>query len=248
MGNESDYLVRNAKLIVGYLTDIFKKKCILSAHFGENNASFLTAIVELDPKNNTLKLDCAPTEPLNQQLLNSPKVLFRTEMDGIKVSFSGKAITKTKSGAHAAFSMPIPASIFWMQRRHYYRVRVPLSHVGSYCEITFRTAQEDGGILTQTAMFRLSDISIGGVSFLCPDAQFARHFESDKSFTECTLYLHESNRAGIGLVVKDITEIRASTTTTQHRIGCVFTEIAPTFESCIQRYMQDIERQIKNIG
>lgn len=94
MEKESDYLVRNAKMIYGHLTDLVKNKCIIAANFGEDNASFLTTIVELDQKANLLALDVAPNEQLNRQLLTSAKVLFRTEFDGIKVSFRGKAIKK----------------------------------------------------------------------------------------------------------------------------------------------------------
>lgn len=248
MENESNYLIRNSKLIFSHLTDLVKKKCIISAHFGENNTSFLTAIVELDQKNNVLKLDCGPTELLNKQLLNSSKVLFRTEMDGIKVSFSGKDIKKSKHADHAVFTMPIPSAIFWMQRRHYYRVKIPLSHAGSYCEITFRVTNEDGSTGIQTVNFRLSDISISGFSFLNPNTEFVSHFEADKPFSECTLYLHDGNQSNIGFIVKDTIKIKSTVTTNEQRIGCLFTEITPTFESSILRYMQDIERQMKNIG
>ncbi len=248
MEKESDYLVRNPKRIVEHLTDIFKKKCIISAQFGENNASFLTAIVDLDINNNTLKLDCAPTELLNKQLLNAAKVLFRTEMDGIKISFSGKGIRKSKDTNQAMFEMPIPNPIFWMQRRQFYRVKIPLAHVGSFCEFFFSTDHEDGSTDTYSAKFRLSDISLSGFSLLNSDAKFASHFELNQSFTQCTLYLHDATHSTISFIVKDITNIQANTTATQQRIGCFITDVTPAFESSILRYMQDIERKIKNIS
>lgn len=247
MEKESDYLVRNPKLIAEHLTDIIKKKCIISAEFGENKVSFLTAIIQLDPKNNILTLDCGPTELLTNQLLNSAKVLFRTEMNGIKVSFSGKGIRKSKSNGHAVFEMPIPSAIFWMQRRQFYRVKIPLSHVGSFCKIIFGTEQPDNRSDTQSARFQLSDISICGFSFLNPDVEVNRLFETNKSVTQCTLYLHEADHSRIDFIIKDVSNIKASTTTTQQRIGCRFTEVSSAFESCILRYMQDIERQLKNI-
>ncbi len=248
MEKESDYLVRNPKLIAEHLTDVVKRKCIISAQFGENNASFLTAIVELDPKNNILKLDCGPTELLTNQLLNSEKVLFRTEMDGIKISFSGKGIKKSKTDDQTVFEMPIPSAIFWMQRRQFYRVRIPLSHVGSFCEIVCRTEQVDGSVDVQSARFRLSDISICGFSFLNPDAKFNSYFESDTCVIQCTLYLHETVHSNTAFVIKNITNIKTNPTSTQQRIGCVFTGLTPAFESSILRYMQDIERQTKNIA
>ena len=244
MQKESDYLVRNPKLIVEYLTDILKKKCLISAHFGENNASFLTVITKLDPKTNSLNIDSAPTELLNKELLNSAKVLFRTEIDGIQVSFSGKNIKKSKT----AFEMPLPNVIFRLQRRQFYRVHIPLSHTGSYCKIPYRAEGDAGAPFTQIATVKLADLSISGFAFLNPGTEFAGIFETGKSFTECSLYLHEGPHSNIGFVIKNVTEIKMSTTTTQQRVGCLFTDVTPTFEPSIQCYMREIERQIKNIG
>lgn len=248
MEKESDYLVRNPRLIAEHLTDIVKKKCIISAQFDENKASFLTAIVELDLKNNILKLDCGPTELLTNQLLNSATVLFRTELNGIKISFGGKGIKKSKSNDHTVLEMPLPSTLFWMQRRQFYRVKIPLSHVGSFCEITFRTEHTDGSVETQSARLRLSDISICGFSLLNPDTALNSHFETNKTVTHCTLYLHEAAHSNTGFIIKYVTNTKANSTTTQQRIGCVFTGLTPAFESSILRYMQNIERQTKNIA
>lgn len=248
MEKESDYLVRNPRLIAEHLTDIVKKKCIISAEFDENKAAFLTAIVELDRKNNILKLDCGPTELLTNQLLNSAKVLFRTEMDGIKVSFGGKGIKKSKSNDHTVLEMPFPSTLFWMQRRQFYRVKIPLSHVGSFCEMTFRTEHADGSVETQSARLQLSDIGIGGFSFLNPDIELNSHFETNKVVTHCNLYLHEAAHSTTGFIIKYVTNTKANPTATQQRIGGLFTGLTPAFESSILRYMQNIERQTKNIA
>ena len=249
MSNENDYLVRNSKRIVEYLTDLYKGKCIISAHFGENNAAFLTAILAIDAKKNTLKLDAAPSELLNKELLSSTKVLFRTEIHGIKVSFSGKNIKKISNSAGTAFEMPMPTAIFWMQRRQFYRVKVPLAHTGSYCKIICRTAESEGAKESvQTGKFKLVDLGITGFAFLNPDSRFSEHFAEGKSYSECCLYLHEGSHSDISFSIKDITVAKLSPTSNQQRIGCLFTDVSPTFQSGIQRYMQDIERQQKNIG
>ncbi|MGZ5000304.1 MAG: flagellar brake protein [Methylomonas sp.] len=248
MQKESDYLVSNPKLIAEHLTDLFKKKCIISAQFGENNASFLTAIIGLDTKNGILKLDCGPTEILTNQLLNSGKVLFRSEVDGIKVAFKGKHIKKSINDVPPTLQMPIPSTIFWMQRRQFYRVKIPLSHTGSFCEIALKNEQKEGSVETQSAKFQLSDISICGFSFLNPDSSLNSIFESAQWDTQCILHLHDGAHANIGITVKNATNIKASATTTQQRIGCLFTGLTHTFESSILRYMQEIERQTRNIG
>ncbi len=246
MATESDYVVRNPKLVFGYLTDLVKKKCIISAHFGVNNASFLTTIVELDQKKNLLALDCGPSADLDKQLLESAKVLFRTEMDGIKVSFSGRGIQKVKIGNDWALSMPIPGSIFWMQRRHYYRVKMPLSHSNSYCQLTLK-ADDDSD---QTVTFKIHDLSVAGFAFINTDPKWNEQLQPDREFSQCILHLHNGNQAMVAFSIKNNVSVRTSVTGTgsQQRVGCLLTYLPPSFDSNIQRYMQEIELQQKEIG
>lgn len=246
MATESDYLVRNAKLVFGYFSELVKNKCIISAHFGEYNASFLTTIVELDQKKNVLALDCGPSDSLNDQLLTSKKVLFRTEVDGIKVSFSGSGIKKVKNGDYWGFSMPIPSSIFWLQRRQFYRVKVPFSHTNSYCQLTFKAQNEEDS--DTTVNLSLFDISITGVSFLNPDPKWAEQLQPDTEFVDCTLHLNNNNEARVAFVIKNNVKVRVNNINTQQRIGCLFRQLPPSFESSIQRYMQEIEIQQKSMG
>ncbi|MEY4719409.1 MAG: hypothetical protein RL563_2027, partial [Pseudomonadota bacterium] len=159
MSDESNYIVRNPRLVLGYLDDLIQKKCLIAAYFGDKNSSFLTTIVELDKKNKILMLDSAPTNALDDELLASEKTLFRTDCEGIKVSFKGESIRKIKKGNSWTLAMPLPSSMFWMQRRQFYRVKVPLSHHGSYC----RANPVDGG---EAVLLPLLDLSISGVALL----------------------------------------------------------------------------------
>jgi len=243
MATESDYLVKNPKMVFNHFKELIAKKCLISAHFGDRNRSFLTTIIDLDPKKKIIDLDCAPSEKLDEQLLSSPKVLFRTEIDGIKVSFSGKNIKKIKSGGDWVLSMPIPDAIFWMQRRQFYRVKIPLSHTQSHCRLTL--VNEDK---TETETFRLYDLSITGFSFLNSDPKWSEQFQPDSQFIDGILHLNNGNQASVSFVIKNNVEIRASTLGAQDKIGCLLLPLPPSFETSIQRYMQEIELQNKIIS
>lgn len=245
MATESDYIVKAPKAVLGHFNDLINKKCLISAHFGDRNASFLTTIVEIDPKKKTLHLDCGPSEALDNQLLSSDKVLFRTEYNGIKVSFSAKNIKKTKADGEAVFAMPLPDSIFWMQRRQYYRIKIPFSHTSSYCTLNFKSDTDDN---VETVRFLLSDLSITGFSFLNPDPKWAERLQPDIEFDSCTLHLNNGNQASVAFVIKNNVKVRNSTLTLQDRIGCLFNSLPANFETSIQRYMQEIELQLKNLS
>lgn len=245
MATESEYIVKNAKMVFNHFNELVTKKCLISAHFGDRNTSFLTTIVELDPKKKLLHLDCGPSESVDSQLLASEKVLFRTEYNGIKVSFSAKNIQKIQSGGESVLSMPIPDSIFWMQRRQYYRVKIPYSHNGSYCQLTFKSEQDD---TVETLKFPLYDLSMTGVAFLNPDPKWADQLQPDCQFIDCNLYLNNGNHAIVGFVIKNNVKVRSGTLTLQDKIGCLFQSMPTNFETSIQRYMQEIELQQKNAG
>jgi len=247
MASDSDYLVKNAKVVFNHFNELLTKKCLISAHFGDRNTSFLTMIVDLDKKSNLIKLDCGPSETVDKQLLESSKVLFRTEVNGIKASFSGKNITKVKTGSDWAFSMPIPDVIFWLQRRQFYRVKIPFSHSSSFCRLNLQPAKTDEDEPEQSITFQLCDLSITGFSFFNIDPKWTEQLQPDTEFHDCNLHLNNGNQALVSFVIKNNIQIRSSPVTWQNRIGCIFITVPASFETNIQRYMQDIELQQKNI-
>ncbi len=236
MTNPSDYFVRDAKLVTMHLNELIAKKCLISAHIGDEDSSFLTAIVNLDKKTNVLQLDCAPFDALNNRILAAGKVTFRTDIDGVKVSFLGKPIKKIKVGDHWVLSMPIPNTIYWLQRRKFYRVKIPLSHTGSYCRITFKLGKSH-----ITEQFNLCDLSITGFSFLNPNPKRQAQLRRSSIFTECSIHLHNGGDAPVTFEIKHCTPVRINHSDTHDRIGCQLRDVSLDLEHCILRYMHEVE-------
>lgn len=243
MEKDSEYFVKNPKQIFIHLNQLIRQNSLISAHFGDNNESFITSILEVDPEKNLIKLDYGPKEYLNKQLLKSSKIEFRTEFAGIKVAFAGQNISKTRSNGQVVFSMPIPTSIFWMQRRQFYRVKVPLFH-DSYCKITFKN---EGEITEQTVQFKLLDISISGFSFFNDQMEFSNKLIPTSKFENCQLHLNGTNYENISFVVKNKYNAFPNKADKGQRAGCAFSQLTAACESNIQRYMQDIERELRSV-
>lgn len=245
---DSDYLVRSPKLIVSHLEAIVKNRCIISASVDDNASAFLTVITDINQENNTLVVDGAPSELLNRTILSARNVIFNTQIDGIKVSFSGKDLRKVFTGGTVAFEMTIPNSLLWLQRRKYFRVKIPMSHKGSFFEMdNGKTIMELPILSDGISAFPLADLSISGFAALNPNPQLANLFQTEKVIAGPTLHLHDGSITQIGFIVKEITEIHIGNSKEQ-RIGCQFTNLSPAFESKIQHYMMHIERQIKKLG
>jgi len=233
---DSSFLITNPKQIIHNLTLLWKAKCLLSVYFGDNNESFITAIIEIDPKKNSLRLDAGPKEYLNQQLLASKNVSFKTELSGIQVAFAGKNLSKSRRGDQAALCLPIPETITWVERRKFYRIKSPLSNPAS-CRFDLAEAV--------TVSLNLHDISISGFSLLYDNPEFSEQLIPTAHFDRCKLFLPDIGHAPIAFTVRNKLALNPDKPDKTQRIGCEFASITPAIESEIQRYMQLIERAIR---
>lgn len=251
MENESDYLITNPNLALSRFKEIHSKNCILSAHFGENQSSFLTTIVGLDSKKRLLEIDCAPAEQLNSELLAAAKVLFRADFEGIKVAFTGTGIKQVKKDGDQVFIMSIPDVIFWMQRRDSFRVRIPEKHTHCFTQFVVTTRYEDEtGIhsVPNLTRFKVADISISGFAFLNVTPAFADYMLPPGEYKNCVLHLHDQDdrEFRVSFQIVNVNKIRSNRAIVAQRVGCKFTEMPLGFDTVIQRYIQDIELQMRN--
>ncbi len=233
--NKESFAIRNGQQINRHLAKLHSNGCILSVHF-DHKKSFLTAILGIDPQQNTLHFDYGPAESLNQNLLSSESVEFKTNFNGIAVEFSGKNITRRKLNNTPVFSMPPPISLIWMQRRVFYRLKIPMFHE-SYLELSISNPINKQKVLYQ---FELIDISLSGFAFINSDRMLSKTFSSMQSLLSCQIVLN-------GIVFEKITLFirnkAALTENNKQRIGCSIEDISYRNESVIQRYMQNIERE-----
>ena len=242
MENLSDYLVKTPKQVLAHLKILAAEKCLIAVNFGDNS-SFLTAILDIDEKELTITIDCGPKEYLNKELLSAGTVNFKTDLRGIKVLFEGRGIKKAGKPGQPALSIKIPAHIYWIQRRKFYRVRSPLSK-NSYCSITFPEIagnQENEG----TVDYKLYDLSATGFSMLSETEELAEQLTEGTEFKNCKLVLDSTEPHTISFIVRSKLALNPNKPQKGQRIGCEVLNIAPSIESAFLRYMQDIEREIK---
>lgn len=141
MDNDDSAMIHNKAMITSNLSMLVKHKCMISANLG-GKESLLTAIIAVNHKDGTMILDYGASEHLNKKLITTPHVKFSTGFNGIQVAFTGDHITKVKYEGSEAFSMPIPTSLYWYNRREYYRVNTPIMNP-SICEFALKTPTEE---------------------------------------------------------------------------------------------------------
>ncbi|MGZ4954236.1 MAG: flagellar brake protein [Methylobacter sp.] len=234
MSDISSFSIQNPKQIINHLSLLVKNKCLLSARFGTNNESYITTLLEINEGNNSVILDYGPKEDLNQRILNAGKVTFDTDYNGIKVSFTGTGLKKITHKRDAAFSMSIPKSLYWMQRREYYRVKSPLSKP-SYCQLIVEGREP--------VNLKLYDISLTGFAMLNVSKEVSDILIPGTSFSQSKLILSD---AGEGMVSFEICAkyiINPDKPQKIQKIGCKFIKLARPVEEIIQRYMHQIQRE-----
>ena len=241
MEYESPFLIDSPEKIISKLYILFKNKCLLTAYFGDNDDSFITTILDIDIKNNLLIFYHSPKEDAIEQLLNSSKITFKTECLGVEVVFDTIKLAKIQHQGVSAFAVPIPASILWMERREFYRVKSPVSK-SSYCQLTLKDQEPIN--------FKLYDISLAGFSILAESKEVSDLSKTPDpmvlytSFEQCKLILADTGEGTISFEIRSKYIINPENLNRMEKIGCKFTRITPAFENTIQRYMQQIE--IKN--
>jgi len=234
MSDISSFSIQNPKQIVSHLSLLVKNKCLLSARFGANNESYITTLLSVNEGNNTVVLDYGPKEDLNQRILNAGKVSFDTDYNGIKVSFAGTELKKIAHKGDSAFSMSIPRSLYWMQRREYYRVKSPLSKT-SYCQLIVEGREP--------VNLKLYDISLTGFAMLNVSKEVSDLLIPGTSFSQCKLILSEAGESPISFEICAKYIINPDKPQKIQKIGCKFNKITRSVEEVIQRYMHQIQRE-----
>lgn len=234
MNDISSFSIQNSKQIINHLSMLIKSKCLLSARFGANDESYITALLDINEKNNTVVLDYGPKEDLNRRILKASKINFDTEFSGIDVSFFGTELKKITYKGESAFSMPIPKALFWMQRREYFRVKMPLSKP-SYCQLILEGRPP--------VNLKLYDLSLSGFAMLNVSKEVSELLIPGASLSECKLILSDAGEGIISFEICSKYVINPDKLQKIQKIGCKFIEITRPAEEIIQRYMQQIQRE-----
>ena len=228
--NQEQFLVNNRIGILQKLRRIAKANCMVTATFNGGAQSMNTVIIDVIRDMDLIALDYGPTEALNKQMLQADRIIFKTDLDGIDVQFTATSITKAKFQGQPVFAIPIPESILWIQRRQFYRVRVPLG-VPAYVEID----RVSGGC----DKYNVYDISAGGLAI--HDERYRLNREPGELIDNCRLFLPEYDNGEITLEVRGKFPINRNKREAGQRVGCNFVNLNMSFGANIQRYIHSLE-------
>ncbi len=227
--NLDQYMLHGKSEIMQRFKQLAKGKSMVTAHY-ENGSTMNTLVIDVIRDMDLVVLDYGVDEKQMQQLLQSGRVIFKSQFEGVTVQFSTNSLTKAKFQNEAVIAIPIPASMLWLQRRQAYRVKVPRG-MPSSCEIPLK----DG----RSIRLGVFDISVGGISLSDDTSQI--EVENGQVLENCTLDLPGHGKFVVHLDIRAHFPVNKHKPAAGQRLGCSFRNIGMTDGAIIQRYIHSIE-------
>ena len=232
--NMEHYMLYGRGEIMQKLRQLGKKNSLISLHFNDN--SMLSTVVDVLADRNLLVLDYGGNEELNQKLLKHNRAIVKTDYDGITAQFTITDIRKARLKGKSSFACTLPESVLWVQRREFYRVRIPLSETVT-CELIH-------GDDNRTE-YPVLDISTGGIALF--DKNDELELEPGNVFHNCKLTLGEHDAAFINLEIRNHILKNPNDSSEGSRCGCAFLNLTGDFEIAVQKFINAVDLQQKRV-
>ncbi|MDZ7804630.1 flagellar brake protein [Thiohalophilus sp.] len=230
--NVDQYLLYSKAGIVQKLRQLSKSKNMITAHFNQGKYSLLTLIVDILPEKNLLVLDYGSDEKVTRKLLEAERAVFKTSYEGITAQFNATGFQRAKRHGKPAIACQLPDTLLWVQRREFYRIRLPMSST-----VTCELINQD----EENVQLPSLDLSVGGLALHHTDQPIA--FEEGQIYENCTLAIPDTQPVAVNLEIRNIIPI-GTMENGGYRIGAQFLNPGMDTSSLIQRYIQTVETQI----
>jgi len=233
---QDQYLLHDPREIRRVLQVLVERRSQVSVHLASRNRMFPSALIKLADGADELDIDGSRDAQTNEALLQANHVTCVTMLDRVPIQFRLAGLERLDVDGLVTFRTVLPASLLYLQRREYHRLRVPVS------EPVRCTLPDPAPALPARAFQKelpVLDISVGGCLLAlprdCPDFTVASTFD-------CILHLPGASPIALQLRVRSRLEPPSHDKTHGPRAGCEFTQLAASAESQIQRYVFRIDR------
>ena len=232
--NMEHYMLYGRGEIMQKLRQLGKKNSLISLHF--NNDTMLSTVVDVLADKNLLVLDYGGSEELNQKLLKHNRAIVKTDYDGITAQFTITDIRKARLQGKPSFACTLPDSVLWVQRRDFYRVRIPLSE-----KVTCELIHGDNN----RTEYPVLDISTGGLALFNINDEL--ELEPGNVFHNCKLTLGEHGASFINLEIRNHILKNPNDPSEGTRCGCAFLNLSGEFETNVQKFINLVDLQQKRV-
>lgn len=232
------YTLHSRADILFQLRAIQKRKLLVNLDLHGSRQIVVTSVLAVNEANNTLILDAAPGDALNQDLMSGKGAEFVAQMDGVSISFATGPVTLCQYDKLPALRVALPKSMVRLQRREHFRVTMPIANPVK-CIVPSMSADDPDPITAH-----IVDIGCGGVAIAESGGRLG--METGRILPGCKLLLPETEPIVTTLEVCNSAQIRLHNGAFQTRLGCKFIDLPNDMAARLQRYVMDIERARRN--
>lgn len=231
-GKDDEYRITSPREIEFVLLNIVKHASRIALYFSEENDFILTKLLAVDSTG--LWLDLRQTEKENNAILNADKLIFVSSHSQVKVQFTADSVTMTTFEGQPAFFLKLPASIYRLQRREYFRLATPVSNP-LLCVIPNEQTTE-----YHEHEVTIMDISGGGVGLTCAEQDAV--LIPGHTYQNCKIDLLDIGEFTGTIEVKNLVVLSTKTGQVVRRAGCEFKNLDGASTILLQRYVMAMQR------
>ena len=230
----SRYAVHSRTEILFLLRAIEKRNLLVNLDLPGSRQIVVTSIIKVDADRDTLILDSARGDALNQQLMSGKGAEFITQLDGVSITFPTGPVSFVEHDRMPALRIALPESLIRLQRREHFRVPLPIARPVK-CVVPSMSPDDSDPISTH-----IVDIGCGGVAIAETGGRLGT--DTNRILPDCRLLLPEMDVIVVTLEVRNSAQIRLMNGAFQTRLGCKFVDLPGEVMQKLQRFVMNIER------
>lgn len=235
---ETRFHVTGRTAIQFMLLGFAREREAFTVQFKGGQQSFLSTLLAVDKDDGLLIFDCSGSSETNRQLLASERAVFVGRPGGIPVQFSSGPIREINYEGAKAFAVELPAYLVRLQRRENFRVETPRVK-----PIVFFGRLPSGELLKLPA----NDISVSGIG-LNADSE-PTDLAVDMVLERCHFTLPgETQELFVEATIRRIMPRETRSGNRYWQVGLQFNELSSANENRIQRYIDRLERERRELS
>lgn len=232
----SQFLKQNPLAVLNILRDLQRDKVALRVSW--ETGQFISRLLDVTPQH--LVLDFGSQEYENRAVQRAQDISLSAETAGAKIAFTASGVQAGEYLGLPAFYLPLPPSLWFVQRRAYFRIAVPVQ-TRYYGTVTLNS--------TQPLRFRLCDLSLGGMGVLL-ETQPAESLKAGMRFSSLELDMGQWGSFTFDAQLIAISEHKVvdhkNETISTPRLSLRFLNVNPAAERSLQRIVFALEREARD--
>ena len=230
----SKYRLSTSQEVERAFKELILTREMVTVRADDSSTILLTTILDVLPDKGMFVFDKGQDEKVNSKIENSKRLFFDADPNHVEIRFASMKATSARYLGESVFAAPIPAILYRVQRREFFRVDTPIINP-IICQIPGNTGVK---------IYNLFDISIGGIGINDPDYQLDGDLSVFDIIENCILHIPEFGDIKLDLEVRNMYE-KCRNFNTIRRLGFAYKELSNIHMTAIQRYINRRQMEMR---